>query len=216
MKKVKIRYDRIIILVAAIIAIILCILGIKHIKYTHTYEYKFLNNTDSYKDDSIENYQIIAETLSSNYKLNEKVNSHMITNLEWGAIAYLSNSKYGSIDDTTTSNETGVVGMNEIGEYVMASYNNDAGRNKDDNSGFEPYGKNMWPLAYIDTYKSTSIKGYKLGDATMETNEWFENENEFVNGEYPFMIRGIKNIYSFTKSSGAAKNNVTFRSVIAK
>ena len=69
----QLRYDRIIILVAAIIAIILCILGIKHIKYTHTYEYKFVNkgydkDTINYFDNFLIYFCVIIFTISNNIK----------------------------------------------------------------------------------------------------------------------------------------------------
>lgn len=57
--------------------------------------YKSVINTDSYRNDTLDNYKNIITNLSSDYNLGENVESHMITNLEWGATLYLSHSKYG-------------------------------------------------------------------------------------------------------------------------
>lgn len=148
------------------------------------------------------------------YGLDKNSNSHLITNLEWGSIAYLVGSKYGEINESTTGNETGVFGMGSGSEYVMANYNNTIGSNKKNLSGFK--GSNELPKDYIDIYKSISIKSFYLGDAILETNEWTEKENKFVNSSFPFLERGKNSIYSFSNSTGAPRSSVSFRSVITK
>lgn len=47
---------------------------------------------------------IISNTASSDYGLSKKVNSHMIKNSEWGAVTYLSMSKYGISDKIRINN----------------------------------------------------------------------------------------------------------------
>jgi len=71
-KKVKLRYDRIAILVGIIIAIIALILGIKHIIYVHSYEYKFL--TKGYDKEST-NYLLKLDDKQKNYILKIDYNS---------------------------------------------------------------------------------------------------------------------------------------------
>ena len=162
---------------------------------------------------SISNAYSISSSLNkinNIYGLSSKTTPHLITNLEWGAIVYLTNSKYGLDDISTTGNETGVMSMNETGEYVMANYNNHIGYNKENNSGFTKL-----PKKYIDIYKSISVKGYILGDATMETKNFKETKSEFVNSEYPFMIRGLDSMYSYNNSLGNPIENVSFRAVIS-
>ena len=161
---------------------------------------------------SISNASKLASDLNKQfniYGLTNNVTPHLLTNLEWGAIAYIESSKYHS---------DGITGVQDIGntqEYVMGNYNNDTGLNKEDNSGFTPDGENNWPNhPFIDTYKSISLKGYKIGDATMEVNTKNSN-NEFVNGEKPFMVRGLTNIYSFNSETGSAKQGISFRPVIS-
>ena len=79
MKKVKIRYDRIIILVLIICFIIFLILGIKHIMYTHTYEYKFLNK--GYDIDTIKYFETL-ENDKKDYILSIDYNENLINILK--------------------------------------------------------------------------------------------------------------------------------------
>ena len=104
--------------------------------------YKFINNVESYRDDAVENYQSIGNMISSDYKLSDRVSSHMINNLEWGATLYLSHSAYGvcggdgcdsisanntyfsgaNKQDTTTRNVYGVYDMaGGASEYVLGN-----------------------------------------------------------------------------------------------
>ena len=79
MKKVKIRYDRIIILVLIICLIVFLILGIKHIMYTHTYEYKLLNK--GYDKDTIKYFETL-ENDKKDYILSIDYNENLINILK--------------------------------------------------------------------------------------------------------------------------------------
>ncbi len=161
---------------------------------------------------SISNASLLASNLNKQfniYGLTTNITPHLMTNLEWGAIAYLESSKYHS------DGITGVQNIGNISEYVMGNYNKDTGLDKEDNSGFTPDGKNNWPNhPFIDIYKSISIKGYKIGDATLEVNNKNTN-NEFISGEKPFMVRGLNNIYSFSSETGGPREGISFRPVIS-
>lgn len=162
---------------------------------------------------SVSNAYLTTKNLNKTfniYGLTEEVVPHLLTNLEWGALTYLETSKYHS------NNTSGVQNIGTKSEYVMGNYNKDSGSDKDNNSGFTPDGKIEWPdTPYIDIYKSISIKGYMLGDATMEIND-LAPDSKFISGEEPFMVRGIDNIYKFSNSTGSANSNITFRPVISK
>ena len=103
-------------------------------------EYRFISGTESYRNDTLDAYQMIANSINESFKLGNKSQSHMVNNLEWGATLYLSHSKYGvcsgngcdkiSINntyisannrqDTTTRNVYGVYDMaGGSGEYVL-------------------------------------------------------------------------------------------------
>ena len=168
-----------------------------------------------------------------------QVNSHMAKNSEWGAVAYLSHSKYGknseiiqnvnssyytgggsgnayvnNVLQSTTGNITGIYDMSGGAyEYVMGNYNIKSG-----SSGFTQF-----PSAkYFDTYYSTSIGYSHLGDALGETAYWYNDSYDFVpSATYPWFIRGYAyssstaaGIFSYTYTSGGAGSNITFRPVL--
>lgn len=191
---------------------------------------------------SLTNISIGKASLLANNMIKEnniygltKGNSHIITNLEWGAIAYLTNSKYGinsnlinnnqnyknNLTNSTTGNITGVFDMSGKNmEFIMGNFNQDAGKDKKDNSEFEEFGNIKWPNA-IDYYKGITSKNRILGDAIGETINWYNSSSNFINGEYPFIIRGgivnsIPSIYNYDKSTGSPNNNISIRTVLTK
>ena len=149
---------------------------------------------------------------STNYITAEGVNhadSHMMKNIEWGAVAYLKQSIYGlgitdigishndsyftgggsgtsyktNIRQSTTGNITGIYDMSGGAlEYVMGNYNKQAG-----STGFTVSGV---PAEYIDIYSGTSVSASHLGDATGETAGWYSNYDFFVNSSKPWFGRG--------------------------
>ena len=147
------------------------------------------------------------------------VDTHMTKNVEWGAVAYLTHSKYGlngeKIGISTNKNyKTG------IGSDGSSEYNTDVGKNLsttknvygiyDMSAGVFKYvaacykKENATKLTantdaayinkYIDVYDSYSSSKY--GDAVFETstgdwgsNSWFSNWSYFVNEEYSILYR---------------------------
>lgn len=190
------------------------------------YEAGIINDTCTTNNCNVDNIDLLFRpnislltniSISNAYKsiinFNKQIkvsNPHLITNLEWGAITYLSHSKYGIgtniKEETTTGNATGIYNMGINSEFVMGNFNNDLGLDDTDNSGFTEL-----PEVYIDIYKSSSIKGRILGDAIGETENWYDSSHEFINGNYPFIIRGTSSIFDFSNSSGSANENISFR-----
>ena len=130
--------------------------------------------------------------------------SHMMKNIEWGAVAYLKQSNYGlgitdiTINDnssytgggyktntrqSTTGNIYGVYDMSGgVEEYVMGNYNITAGHSGLDVSTI--------PTEHIDIDSGTSVSASHLGDATGETAGWYGDLAGFVNSSYPWFMRG--------------------------
>ena len=135
--------------------------------------------------------------------------SHMMKNIEWGAVAYLKQSNYGlgitditinnnssyytggdngtsyktNTGQSTTGNIYGVYDMSGgAGEYVMGNYNKTAG-----NSGLNVSGV---PAEHIDIYSGTSVVASHLGDATGETAGWYSDYADFVYSTIPWFKRG--------------------------
>ena len=143
--------------------------------------------------------------------------SHMLKNSEWGAVAYLTESKYGrngteiGMNDqlitgggadnayatenqlqSTTGNVYGIYDMRGgANEFVAGYYNGSdvyTDRLENGNSFARVNGASTkYATAYTGTSESTS---YKYGDATYETSGWHSDSSIFVSSSGPFFIRG--------------------------
>lgn len=193
---------------------------------------------------SISSAYLLSKNMNSSlniYGFDSNINTHLIKNTEWGAVAYLSHSIYGSDITTNEKEETGynykvntntsttgnVYGIYDTGsiyyEMVMGNYNNDPGNDYDNQSGFVGLnGSVEWPNSiYYDLYNGITSKSRILGDATGEIEGWFNTSNNFINGTNPFFIRGgnsskINSIFSYSNYSGKTEDLVTFRFVVTK
>ncbi len=138
-----------------------------------------------------------------------KTDTHMMKNIEWGAVAYLKQSIYGlgitditinsnrsnytgggtgtsyktNIGQSTAGNITGVYDMSGGAyEYVMGNYNKTSG-----DSGLTI---STIPTQHIDIYSGTSVSASHLGDAIGETAGWYSDYAYFVNSSVPWFNRG--------------------------
>ena len=135
--------------------------------------------------------------------------SHMMKNVEWGAVAYLKQSNYGlgitditinnnssyltgggtgtsyktNIGQSTSGNITGVYDMSGGAfEFIMGNYNKTAGYSGLTVSGI--------PAEHIDIYSGSSVSASHLGDATGETAGWYSDRANFVSSSDPWFDRG--------------------------
>ncbi len=158
--------------------------------------------------------------------------SHMMKNIEWGAVAYLKQSIYGlgitdiiyndnsyytgggsgtsyktNTGQSTSGNITGVYDMSGgKHEYVMGNYNKTAG-----DSGLTVSGV---PAEHIDIYSGNSVSASHLGDATGETAGWYSDFDLFVNSSYPWFTRGdneynwdFTGVFNFDQFTGGLYND---------
>ncbi|CCZ57295.1 unknown [Clostridium sp. CAG:762] len=180
---------------------------------------------------------------STTYLTNDGIqntDSHMMKNIEWGAVAYLKQSIYGlgitditinnnssyytgggtgtsyktNIGQSTSGNITGVYDMSGgAWEYVMGNYNKQAG-----DSGLTVSGV---PAEHIDIYSGTSVAASHLGDATGETAGWYSDSAIFVNSSNPWFPRGgyffsnDAGVFSFGDYAGEVSDHFWFRSVLS-
>ncbi len=201
------------------------------------------NNTDktvvtkpgysSWRYCTIGNMYTNAKAYDTNLK------SHMLKNSEWGAVAYLTESKYGrngteigfsnegyitgggegkdyaenNQNQSTTGNVYGVYDMRGGAyEYVAAGLNNQSSIGT--SSGSNEYG-----TVYTETTEST---GYKYGDATYETSGWHSDSAVFVDSSFPFFLRGgyygrnesLTGVFYYSNDLGVAGVNYSFRLVL--
>ncbi len=142
----------------------------------------------------------------------EDLESHMLKNSEWGAVAYLTESKYGrngtevtqntnssyytgggegtayidNADQSSTGNVYGIYDLSgNANEYVAAYYS--GGTTLTNGSSFANGTSDAYSTAYAGITASTA---YKYGDATYETSGWHSDYAVFVSSSYPFFVRG--------------------------
>ena len=177
---------------------------------------------------------------STDYLTTNGVNesdSHMMKNIEWGAVAYLKQSIYGlgitdienssysltgggtgtsyktNTGQSTAGNITGVYDMSGgTYEYVMGNYNKTAG-----SSGLTV---STVPTEHIDIYSGTSVSASHLGDATGETAGWYSDYAGFVSSSSSWFVRGGSmwqnaGVFGFRGENGDANETNSFRVVLS-
>ena len=170
-----------------------------------------------------------------------EIDTHMIKNIEWGAVAYLKQSNYGlgitditinnnssfytgggtgtsyktNIGQSTTGNITGVYDMSGgAWEYVMGNYAKTNG-----SSGLTVSGV---PAEHIDIYSGNNVSVSHLGDALGETAGWYSDSAGFVYSSGPWFVRGgsydngaSAGVFDFYYYTGGAHAGHGFRVVLS-
>ena len=167
--------------------------------------------------------------------------SHMMKNIEWGAVAYLKQSNYGlgitdiginnnssyytgggsgtsyktNTGQSTTGNITGVYDMSGgADEYVMGNYKKTA--------GYSGLTISTVPIQHIDIYAGSGVNYSHLGDALGETAGWYIDFARFLNSSNPWFLRGgyiingdSAGVFFFDGTAGESYDDVGFRVVLS-
>ena len=157
-------------------------------------------NMSSWRYCTIGNFFTSAKAYSTN------LNSHMLKNSEWGAVAYLTESRYGrngieveindnssyitadedilsNVNQSSTGNETGIYDLSGGAlEYVSAYFSGG-------DETLLDYGNSFTEIKKSDKYSTVYGTTYKTGDATYETSGWHKDHGGFVYSLQPFFIR---------------------------
>ncbi len=171
-------------------------------------------NVTSLRSQTVSSFFTAIQNAKTTYGINN-ADSHMLKNMEWGAVAYLKQSKYGlgttdiavntnsnfytgggtsdayktNVAQSTTGNIYGVYDMSGgAWEYVMGNYNDIISM-----AGFS----SMPAAKYYDKYTSSTGK---TGDATTETSGWYSDYAYFPNSSSSWFIRG--GIYTHGTGAG--------------
>jgi len=169
------------------------------------------------------------------------VDAHMMKNMEWGAVAYLSHSEYGknaeitinnngttyytggaagnayltNVGQSTTGNVYGIYDMSgNAYEYVMGNCASTTGSSTLTIANLDE--------KYIDIYGGTTVASSYLGDALGETAGWYSDYTNFVTSSNPWFNRGGNysagtnaGAFAFDNSSGTSAANNSFRPVLS-
>ena len=175
----------------------------------------------------------------------ENLNSHMLKNSEWGAVAYLTESKYGRNGTEVTINNSSdyitadagisanpeqsstgnVYGIYDLSggawEYVAAYYNGSSSLSNGSSFASQNGTSTEYATAYTGTSESSA---YKPGDATYETSGWHGDVANFLESVYAFFYRGGfysdsygtgAGIFYFSRSYGTSYSQNSFRMCLA-
>ncbi|MDY2893130.1 MAG: prepilin-type N-terminal cleavage/methylation domain-containing protein [Candidatus Faecisoma sp.] len=161
-------------------------------------------NVTSLRSQIVSSFFTAIQNVKTTYGINN-ADSHMMKNMEWGAVAYLKQSQYGlgttdiavntnsnfytgggqsdayktNVAQSTTGNIYGIYDMSGGAfEYVMGNYNDTIS-----NTGFS----SMPAAKYYDKYTSSTGK---TGDATTETSGWYGDQAIFPNSSNSWFHRG--------------------------
>ena len=176
-------------------------------------------NVTSLRSQTVSSFFTAIQNVKTTYGISN-ADSHMAKNMEWGAVAYLKQSKYGlgttdiaindnssfytgggqsdayktNVAQSTTGNIYGVYDMSGgAWEYVMGNMKNSS------NAGFTtaPDSKYYDSYKYDSSSNTTHARG-KLGDATKETlatfgsgtGGWYSDYANFPHSSGSWFIRG--------------------------
>ena len=170
-------------------------------------------NVSSWRYATISNHFTSIQNAKTTYGINN-ADSHMMKNMEWGAVAYLKQSKYGlgttdiavntnssyytgggtsdayktNVAQSTTGNIYGVYDMSGgAWERVMGNMKNSSNAFYSSNAGFTtaPDAKYYDSYKYDSSSNKTHARG-KLGDATKETLATFGNTSGGWYSDYAY------------------------------
>lgn len=185
-------------------------------------KYELSNNNEIRNNNSILTNTNLSTFYNQIKDISDTYNYHVIKNTEWGALTYITQSKYGlcnngscqlaianktnisgsELADSTTGNMYGVFDIfGGADEYTMGNITTNGSLNLN-NSFFQDT-----PLG-IDDYDLYTPNSFILGDATKELLPNNSSQNLTSN----WIIRN--NLYNYWTSNDAKLNNVTTRVVV--
>lgn len=153
---------------------------------------------------------------------------HLATSLDWGAVAYLAQSRYGanasSISTNTTGNKSGVMNMN--GYTQTATMFEDRNLTSTESTSYryllDEATQSEDMKKYVDIISNTVNETTTIGRAIAETVNWYGANYFFdngVNSNRPLIIRdslfGVNRVnFDSYYCAGQAHSSITFRPVI--
>ena len=172
-------------------------------------------NVTSLRSQKVSSFFTAIQNVKTTYGISN-ADSHMLKNIEWGAVAYLKQSKYGlgttdiavntnssyytgggtsdayktNVAQSTTGNIYGVYDMSGgAWEYVMGNMKNSSNTFYSSNAGFTtaPDAKYYDSYKYDSSSNKTHARG-KLGDATKETLATFGSNTGGWYSDYAYFL----------------------------
>lgn len=165
--------------------------------------------------------EVSIDNLHSVYK--NDIESHLLKNTEWSAIAYLSFATAGLSDPGASLpyNPSAVFELN-VPQFVAgvyeAKYDDIPNDYASDFDVYAPSGDILLYTNYVGNDKQQMIHG----DAMLETSKrnsenssWFRGKSIKISSSAPFIIRGVDDyLFSYSASANPANEELSFRNVL--
>ncbi len=172
---------------------------------------RIIPNVSSLRSIKVSSILTACQGVKNIYNLTS--DSHMMKNIEWGAVAYLAESKYGrngteiamnssnyktgagnyasNVNQSTTGNIYGIYDMNGTSwEYVAGVLDSKLSNG----SNYDFTGTNSkYYNVYINYKESKKIKGdgvYEISTGGSGSTSWHKDYSNFVTSSYPVFERG--------------------------
>ena len=146
--------------------------------------YKFVKDTEAYTKDTLENYTSIMTKLNEDYLLGAISETHIVTNMEWGATTYLSHSEYGVCKQGNC-------------ELVDTNRTYISGSNKSDTTTKNVYGVYDMAGAGKEYVVGKSVTGTATTEVTIEGDTWYENRGRVSDRDYLLRGGASRGLYHF-------------------
>ena len=162
-------------------------------------------NTYAWTIMSVSNMFITSRGISSTFNLNTNSNSHMMKNTEWGAVAYLSHSKYGKDSEIYINNNSNVItgcGGNTASESSTSNCLNVYG-SKSNNIYNQSTTGNISGIFDMSGGSAEYVMGYTTGATTKYSASGFIEETFPENKYIDIYSSSINNQYSKRKLGDA-------------
>lgn len=150
------------------------------------------NGVSSYTSISASNAFTACYEMRNNELKGYNVDPHMATSLDWGAVAYLAQSRYGAnssgLSTNTTGNATGVYNMNS--NYFTATMAEERTTTNSNRASLEAALADDNMKKYVDLIPIDATAENTKGRAMKETNQWYGAVVSYgTNKDWPLAVR---------------------------
>ena len=163
---------------------------------------------------------------NSTYGLTSKTDSHMLKNSEWGAVAYLSHSKYGANREVYINNSSGLYTGRSGGNVSGSTPINGTYTNQTSTTQYNSYGFYTWD-GYLLNYNTNTRSSTRILEKVASTTGNIYGVYDMSGGAYEYVMGNFANtighsgfttlpdskyydVYSSNIFTGTSTTNINF------
>ena len=163
---------------------------------------------------------------NSTYGLTSKTDSHMLKNSEWGAVAYLSHSKYGANREVYINNSSGLYTGRSGGNVSSSTPINGTYTDQTSTTQYNSYGFYTWD-GYLLNYNTNTRSSTRILEKVASTTGNIYGVYDMSGGAYEYVMGNFANtignsgfttlpdskyydVYSSNIFTGTSTTNINF------